>query len=492
MTPPGGTSNSITTHDGIEVMTLGEQPSSSAEPSLEVTSDEGEFSEEDRLYPKVSAWPPKTNGSGSLSPEEYSSRLPVSSKRELLELAANMHFGGEGNSREALRENSSVMETRSSLSSKGRGKISERLKNLSRSQKKSLLSRKMIPSPPPPPPLSPLARQNSLLEEEEYALSPTSSRNTAQTAKQSSGKLVHYAQDLEVPLLTQGLDVNSSEESRMGSDRELDLALLREELQSRGGIEYPTTTEKRSNDIKLHIYDLISRDTLVQLPWGCVCAVGKCFTDFNSALHQLGTGAYHVGVEVNGTEYAFGATSTAGKSGVFSCIPKFSPGYQYRTTVEFGSREVVRRNWVSVREEGKTKFHQVETYVDGRQIMKEMAPDYMGTEYDILRKNCCTFARDACLRLGVPDEEIPTWFRNLADAGAMTQDLAASTVEPITNVLSACDEEKLADDRLVVTEEVANGFEIVAHRNPAGTKDYLMVMEAKHEPVALRRTVSWT
>lgn len=50
----------------------------------------------------------------------------------------------------------------------------------------------------------------------------------------------------------------------------------------------------RPNRVKLHIYDLIAKDTLVQFPspLDCVCEIGKCFNDVNSALHQLGTGAY--------------------------------------------------------------------------------------------------------------------------------------------------------------------------------------------------------
>jgi hypothetical protein len=80
-----------------------------------------------------------------------------------------------------------------------------------------------------------------------------------------------------------------------------------------------------------------------------------------------------------------------------------------------------------------------ERSVDGREVLREMAQEYMGIDYDLLRKNCCTFAHEACLRLGVKDEEIPSWFRNLCIAGALTQDAAVSTIEPLTRVFSACD-----------------------------------------------------
>lgn len=198
-----------------------------------------------------------------------------------------------------------------------------------------------------------------------------------------------------------------------------------------------------SNSLKLHIYDLISNDTLVELPWGCMCAIGKCFSEMNSALHELGTGAYHVGVDINGIEYAFGSTDVPGRTGVFTCKPMHSMGYQYRTTIDLGQRTVTRRKWKRVPRpdnSGEDRI-EVEKYIDGRQIIKEMIPEYMGTDYDLLRKNCCTFARDACLRMNVPPEEIPSWFRNLAESGAITQDIAYATVQPLQIVMSQCDDD---------------------------------------------------
>ncbi|KAL7580203.1 hypothetical protein ACA910_012951 [Epithemia clementina (nom. ined.)] len=194
---------------------------------------------------------------------------------------------------------------------------------------------------------------------------------------------------------------------------------------------------KFTNKIRLHVYDLISKDALMLLPapFGCVVEIGRCFANMNSALHELGTGAYHVGVEINGVEYAFGATSQPGRTGVFTCFPKMSPGYQYRSTIDLGERALTRRI-VSVRT-SSGQVTEEERSIEATTVLKEMAREYMGTDYDILRKNCCSFACDACHRLGVPDEEIPSWFRNLAESGAATQDVALATVQPIASVLSS-------------------------------------------------------
>jgi PPPDE putative peptidase domain len=278
----------------------------------------------------------------------------------------------------------------------------------------------------------------------------------------------------------------------------------------------------RYNRIQLHIYDLIASDTLMQLPWGCICEIGKCFNDVNSALHELGTGAYHVGVDVNGVEYAFGATSVPGKSGVFSCIPKLSPGYQYRTSISFGNVPLIRTSYIkttattardrvgdSTNKKNKkatttlpaaTQLRRIDEYVDGKVVIKEMATEYMGADYNILRRNCCTFAYEACVRLGIPADQIPSWFRNLAETGAYSQDIANSTiVEPLKRVLSSTTPSPndvfsfFADDNNSVLLMDDNhhkdarsmdkeGFEMIARRNETNTRDVVVVLRSVPPP----------
>ena len=79
-----------------------------------------------------------------------------------------------------------------------------------------------------------------------------------------------------------------------------------------------TEIQTPKNKICLHVYDLISKDALMLIPpFGCIVEIGRCFANMNSALHELGTGAYHVGIEVNGVEYAYGATSQPGRYVIF-------------------------------------------------------------------------------------------------------------------------------------------------------------------------------
>jgi hypothetical protein len=223
--------------------------------------------------------------------------------------------------------------------------------------------------------------------------------------------------------------------------------------------------------------------------------------------------------QINGIEYAYGANSSEGTTGVFSCVPKHSPGFEYRTTLDFGSRPLVKRAWVRVAEKDKNTsvYREVVTYIDGRQVMKEMAKEYLGPDYDLLRRNCCTFARDASLRLGIREEEIPTWFMNLADAGAATQDVAVMTLKPITSMLSGIeDDDDSIVDRICCGEEEeeseSGGFEVVANAKEGRSlhEMEINVIEALNEERAIeqreasfsehgrrgaievRRTCSWT
>jgi len=196
------------------------------------------------------------------------------------------------------------------------------------------------------------------------------------------------------------------------------------------------SVQGKTNRIKLHVYDLVADDTQLDL-WGCNFPLGQVFNAFNSSLHSIGTGAYHVGVEIDEVEYAFGANNTKGLTGVFTCMPKSSPGYQFRTTIDFGDRVVIKTSYGSGDKQDEA--------VDGRDTIRGMAKEYLGTDYDLLRKNCCTFARDVCIRLGISEEEIPSWFHNLAEVGAVTQDAANCTLAPIAQLFSGDRVEKFAN-----------------------------------------------
>jgi len=306
-----------------------------------------------------------------------------------------------------------------------------------------------------------------------------------------------------------------------------------------GRLGSPRSPAITTNRIRIHVYDLIASETVMALPWGCNFPIGHCFSVVNSGLHALGTGAYHCGVEVNGVEFAFGANNIHNMSGVFTCVPMQSPGYEFRQTLDFGTKQTLRKKWIrevkspqtallkltsspqsndantnaeqqQQRQQQKemqsphlpsagspasrdsdlspaspkkriqlsSAYREVETFVTGQTIMEQMAKEYMGIDYDLLRNNCCTFARDACLRLGVEEKDIPTWFLHLAETGAATEEAVANVdsvmMNPIRRMLSGA---TWAEDKVVVPIPIINnttsqdrdeenqendGFEVIA------------------------------
>jgi hypothetical protein len=100
-----------------------------------------------------------------------------------------------------------------------------------------------------------------------------------------------------------------------------------------------------------------------------------------------------------------------------------------------------------------------------------MASQYMGIDYDLLRKNCCTFATHACVQLGIAESEIPSWFHNLAATGAMTQDAANSTLAPITSVFSACEVDGFA--RYISDGACDEGVEMIEGKSEKVHKEQL-------------------
>jgi hypothetical protein len=67
---------------------------------------------------------------------------------------------------------------------------------------------------------------------------------------------------------------------------------------SRRQVRLSSSTKSKENSIMLHIYDLFPTETIMQLGWGCEFPIGQCFNAMNDGLYELGTGAYHCGIEV--------------------------------------------------------------------------------------------------------------------------------------------------------------------------------------------------
>mmetsp|Transcript_44115 Transcript_44115/g.127594 ORF Transcript_44115/g.127594 Transcript_44115/m.127594 type:complete len:252 (+) Transcript_44115:109-864(+) len=103
----------------------------------------------------------------------------------------------------------------------------------------------------------------------------------------------------------------------------------------------------------------------------------------NLSLHVLNLGgAFHTGVEVFGREWSYG------QEGVSSNEPRAHAVHIYRMSVPMGATD-----------KGHAEVMQL--------IEREVMLGWQGSDYDILRHNCCSFADFLCARLA--GKRIPGW-----------------------------------------------------------------------------------
>lgn len=142
-------------------------------------------------------------------------------------------------------------------------------------------------------------------------------------------------------------------------------------------------------EVILHVYDVSTSPDVQKV---------------NQYLTAVGTGAFHGGLEVGGTEWSYGYSESG--TGVFSCPPKGCTAHHYRESHRIGA--------VNLSES------QVSAIID------KMKTEWQGTDYDLLRHNCVLFS-DA-LSKAVGAGPLPAWVTNLAGAGATVCDGAIQAV----------------------------------------------------------------
>lgn len=120
-------------------------------------------------------------------------------------------------------------------------------------------------------------------------------------------------------------------------------------------------------------------------------------------LHEA-LGAYHVGIEVCGLEWSYGSADHG--TGVFFVLPQTSSIGRFKETILLG-----------------------ETTMSIDEILeqlKRLAPDWKGSDYHILKKNCLRFSQ-AFVHILVPGADLPRWTTS-----------TANNLRPLASLISVC------------------------------------------------------
>mmetsp|Transcript_148454 Transcript_148454/g.413617 ORF Transcript_148454/g.413617 Transcript_148454/m.413617 type:complete len:305 (+) Transcript_148454:67-981(+) len=132
----------------------------------------------------------------------------------------------------------------------------------------------------------------------------------------------------------------------------------------------------------------------------------SCVGKANRLLRPLGTGIFHSAVEVYGHEWGFGGNFVPGSTGVYPSQPGTDAQHVYREAVDLGTTALSDREVHSV--------------------LLRLEQEWLGMDYDLLRRNCSHFSAAFCKELGVGP--IPAFVTSLALVGSELAALAEAAL----------------------------------------------------------------
>lgn len=157
--------------------------------------------------------------------------------------------------------------------------------------------------------------------------------------------------------------------------------------------------EDQGLEVFVHIYDVSQAEGIQKL--NRILAHKKSPVKFG--------GVFHAGVEVNGLEWSYGCSDRESRPGICCVERKTHPQHHFRQSVQLRNTKLPPERIA--------------------EIISDLIEEYPGTDYNLLRRNCCHFADEFCIRLGVGG--IPAWIHRLARLGAGIETMLQNAPRPI-------------------------------------------------------------
>jgi hypothetical protein len=151
--------------------------------------------------------------------------------------------------------------------------------------------------------------------------------------------------------------------------------------------------ELKPQSVLLHVYNL-SRSVVVA----------------NDLLSTEGIalgGAFHVGLEVYGSEYAYGV------AGVAHLLPRAEEDHVYKCSVYLGETSLSHESFAS--------------------LLAQACQKWRGADYDLLERNCCCFCSEVVQQLGVGP--MPAWIDHFSRLLLSGRQLADYSIQSCLSAL---------------------------------------------------------
>jgi len=157
---------------------------------------------------------------------------------------------------------------------------------------------------------------------------------------------------------------------------------------------YDDSSAPMESAVYVHVYDL---DAVT--------------SKYNSLAYHMGSGVFHVGVQIYNDEWSFGQHDDF-CSGITCNKPKEHLFHIYRESLY----------------QGDTDLSRAEVWL----LLERMKPEWPGNSYHLFNRNCQSFADELCQELGV--KPLPDWIMRLPKQGVVLAEGISSGVQTMREI----------------------------------------------------------